>query len=626
MAGQESHPGCGQNQPHQNGARAGTRLVGSESTRWMSATDLDGGLDQTNRRIMKVGRIFMVGLTVVMVGLLVRVVQLQTVPPEPIRGLMGSQQRGHALLARRGSLLDRHGRLLSGTRVAKRLFVDPLLIKDPAGFSAQVGRALGYDAGWLEGLIRKNSGRRYVEVDPQLNDWRLAGLSNLRLRGLGSQSHLVRYYPGGALAGQVLGLVGVDGKGLEGLELSFNQELSGWAGRLGYLCDARREPVWVEKTDYEPPIDGEDVRLSLDATIQHIAESELGEACQTFSAQSGQLIVMDPRDGQVLAMANYPGFDPNQYANTGPEQRRNRCVTDAYEPGSTFKPFVWAAALEAGVAEPDEVIDCTDVGYYVSPRGRGLHDVHGHGQITWDQVLIKSSNIGMAIVAQRMGASMIYDAVDAFGFGHVTGSRLLGEASGLVWPLDKWNHYSVTSVPMGQEIGVTGLQMATAFCAIANGGLSVTPKVLAEVEWADGLGAEVRIYERVLSAATADYTRGVLRQVVIEGTGRRADSDLYGIFGKTGTAQVADREQGGYLPDAYVASFVGGAPVDEPQVVVICAIHQPDRTIGYKGGVVAAPVVRRVIEQTLSYLGVQPGLPDHDKLTDEAVLVRHWGE
>ena len=419
---------------------------------------------------------------------------------------------------------------------------------------------------------------------------------------MATQPRLVRDYPYGPLAGQVIGFVGFDGDGLEGLERRFNEPLAGTPGALRYLRDSARRPLWVERTSYQPSTHGQSIRLSLDAAIQSIAQEQLLAACQRYAAAAGQMIVMDPHTGQILAMANYPFFDPTEFSQAKPDDRRNRCVTDVFEPGSTFKAFIWAKATEAGMARPDEIIDCTESGYYVSPKRRALRDAHAHGRITWDEVLVKSSNIGMAIVGQRMGIKPLHDAVRSFGFGSKTGSRLPGEVAGIVNPLRRWNHYSETSVPMGQEVAVTAIQLARAFCAIANSGYLVTPTILAP----SPASTDEPIYERVLDPDAARYTRRVLRRVVTEGTGRKANSPRYEIFGKTGTAQVPDRQNGGYLDKQYVASFVAGAPVDHPRLVVVCAIHRPDPAQGYYGGTVAAPAVMGVIEQSLAYLGVPP--------------------
>ncbi len=539
------------------------------------------------------------------VVLLGRVIQLQAFPPARLAGLIDSQRSRTTLHARRGNLLDRRGRVLAATRLSRRLFVDPKLIEDPATFAEHVGYTLGYDPASIERKISDRDDRRYVPIDHRLSEARLRILKGFHLPGLATEPRLVRDYPYGPLAGQVIGFVGFDGDGLEGLERSFNTRLAGEPGTLSYLRDAARKPLWVERRTYRAPADGQPIRLSLDATIQSIAETQLAQTCDRYAAHSGQMVVMDPQTGQVLAMANYPHFDPGRFSQTKPQDRRNRCVTDVFEPGSTFKALIWAKASEAGFAKPDEMIDCTKGGYYVSPKGRVLRDAHAHGRITWDDVLVKSSNIGMAIVGQRMGIERLHKTVKLFGFGAKTGSGLPGEVRGIVNPLRRWNHYSETSVPMGQEVAVTALQLARAYCTIANGGVLVTPTILAD--GADPQAAHDQpIYELVLHPAAAAHTRRVLRRVVTEGTGRKANSPYYEIFGKTGTAQVPDRVNGGYLPKQYVASFVGCAPLDRPRLVVVAVIHRPDPSIGYYGGTVSAPSAMRVIEQSLAYLGVEP--------------------
>jgi cell division protein FtsI (penicillin-binding protein 3) len=561
--------------------------------------------EEAGRRVLVVGRVLVGLITVAMVGLLGRVIQLQTHPHTRVAAQIDTQRSRVSLHPRRGSLLDRRGRELAISHLASRLFVDPQIIEDPNTFSEAVGYRLGYDPAALERKLGPHAAGRYVVIDPRLDGRRVAIMKEMHLRGLAVERFTVREYPQGAIAGQVIGFVGVDGQGLEGLERTLNSRLTGQAGRLSYLRDSRMRPLWVDRAGYRPPADGQPIVLSLDATIQLMAEERLQKACEEFKAQSGQMVVMDPRTGELLAMANYPFFDPNRFGRSKPDAWRNRCVTDVFEPGSTFKAFVWAAATEAGLAKPDEVIDTTDAGYYVTPKGRGLHDVHGHGKITWDEVLVQSSNIGMAIVGQRMEARRMHAAVRAFGFGSPTGSGLPGEVIGLVRPARQWNHYSITSVPIGQEVAVTALQLARGYSAIANGGHLVTPTIQVRRSGTDA----VPIYERVLSTAVATHTRRVLRRVVTEGTGRRAGSTMYSIFGKTGTAQVADHVNGGYLEDQYVSSFVGGAPLDEPRVVVVCSIHRPDVSIAHHGGTVAGPAVRDVIEQALVYLGIPPEAP-----------------
>ena len=565
------------------------------------------------RRALTVGRIVAVGITIAMIAVLVRVGQLQLRPTERIRELIDSQRSSAKLLARRGNLLDRQGRVIAATRTASRLFVDPLLIEDPNTFSEHVGYGLGYDPASIEKRIDGSASQRYVVIDQQLSAQREALLKDLDLSGLETEARLVRDYPQGTLAGQLIGFVGLDGRGLEGLELALDPLLLGTDGSMRYWRDSRRRPLWVRQGNYQPPADGRAITLSLDLVVQTFAEKALSQACQEYGAPSGQMIVMDPFTGEMLAMANFPCFAPDDGGNGEADLRRNRCVTDVFEPGSVFKPFVWSAATEAGLARPEEQIDCRQ-GFWVSPKGRRLHDAHGYGLLTWEYVLVKSSNIGMATVGLRLGARRMHTAVRAFGFGTGTDSGLPGEVNGLVNPVDTWTHYSVTSVPMGQEIAVTALQLVRGFCAFANGGMLVTPTIRRLSD-----GREQVVYDRILSARTANITRRALRRVVTDGTGRKAKPSVYQIFGKTGTAQVPG--PGGYLPDRYTAVFVCGAPVDNPRIVVACVIHRPDKSKGYYGGTVAAPAAVRVVDQTLAYMGVP--IPHESTSGSDRQLARH---
>ena len=550
------------------------------------------------QRALRVGGLLLVAISIALVGLLGRVAQLQTRPTAPIAELIGSQVSKGRIEGRRGLLTDRKGRPLAVSRTATRLFADPKLIDDPADFARIVADLLGYDAAKLAKKINEHRKRRYVVIDHRLSVQRLAAMAKLKLPGLATQRWVVRDYPHGTTGGQLLGAVGFEGHGLEGLEYAFESELSAAAGAFTYERDAARRPLRITGRDYRQPRDGSAIRLTIDLTVQSIAEQQLAGQCRKYDAEQGQLIVMEPATGHVLAMANYPPFDPNKLADSPAPLRRNRCVTDTFEPGSAFKPFIWAAAVEGGFIDPSESFDCSSMGLWVSPKGRRIRDVRGHGVITAEQILILSSNPGMAQVGLRMGAASLYDAVRAFGFGARSGSGLPGETTGIVHSPARWNHYSVTSVPMGQEVAVTGMQMVRAMSAIANDGWLPCPVLRYD--------QMLPVYEHVISAETARLTRQVLRRVVTEGTGRKAASKLYTIFGKTGTAQIADLENGGYLQDKYVGSFIGGAPIDQPRIVVGCFISKTDKSKGYYGGIISAPAVKQVIEKTLVYLQLPP--------------------
>lgn len=551
-------------------------------------------------RVLILGRVAAVTLTLVLVALLARVIQLQTRPPEQIAQRIDTQKSTATIMGRRGAMVDRRGRVVAVTRVAKRLFVDPREIVDRNTFSERVGYTLEYEPAEIEMELAKRSDSRYVVLDQRMDDERLEKFADFELPGLNTEAILVRDYPFGPLGGQVVGFVGRDGVGLEGLEKVLDAKLKPTPGKYNYLRDAMGRPLWVEASSYQNHRDGETQRLSLDMTIQEIAEKQLAATVAEFGAKAGQLIVMDPYTGEIIAMANYPTFDPESFGSSKPELRRNRCVTDVFEPGSIFKPFVWAAATQAGYAKPTEMFDCTTVGWWKPKRGPVLRDAHPQGLLDWDGVLVKSSNIGLAKVAERMGNEKLHNIVTSFGFGSPTGSGLPGELVGIVRPVKKWSATDLTRVPIGQAVAATPMQMVRAFASLANGGELVTPRITA-------VGPNEPIEKvRVLSPAIAQHTRDVLHRVVLEGTGKKANSKLYGLFGKTGTAQLPEEGRRGYAPDQYVSSFIAGAPVEAPRLIVSCHIHRPDKSKGHYGGTVAAPAVMRVMEESLLYLGVPP--------------------
>jgi cell division protein FtsI (penicillin-binding protein 3) len=358
-----------------------------------------------------------------------------------------------------------------------------------------------------------------------------------------------------------------------------------------------------------PPIDGGHLVLTLDAEIQRIVEQTLAETVGQFEASSAVGIVMAPKTGEVLAMACIPAFDPAMAWVVGSGIRRNRAVTDPVEPGSTFKPFILAAALDGGFVTLEEVIDCRHGTYCVG--GRVIRDVSPHGALTAAQIVIKSSNVGMSIIGQRMGRDALYAALRRYGFGEPTGVECPGESAGVVFEPHRWTSYSVTSVPMGYEVGITPLQLITAFCGIINDGVLLRPTLIKRTLADDGSVAESfdgpTVVRRILPAELARrMRREVLRGVVEEGSGQRARLEHYSVLGKTGTAKLTFEDRRGYEPDAYLASFIGAAPVDDPQVAVLVMVRRPNPKLGYYGGTVSAPAVKSILGKTLAYFQVPP--------------------
>ena len=509
--------------------------------------------------------------------------------------------------ARRGSILDRLGRELALDVRGTGVFADPSILADPPAAAQRLADILATPAPELLDLITKAHGRSFVWLKRDISQITAQRVRDLDIRGIALQSYQHRDYPQGPLAGHLIGFAGLDGAGLEGLELKFDRELTGTAGLRHATADPRRRTLFTSAEDYQAVRHGANVVLTIDSVIQQIAETQLEKACTRYKAKWGLALVMDPNNGQILAMANWPAFSPAEFRTSTPDQRRNRCLSDIYEPGSTFKPFVAAKALELGLFSIDDEIFCHN-GLYRTGR-RTLHDHHPNGDLTVEDVVVHSSNIGMAIIGQRLGNPRMHRALELLGFGQKTEIGLAGEELGLLAPLDQWTSYSTTSIPMGHEIGVTGIQLLRAFCVFANDGLLYRPTVLNRVESSDGQVFWRQLPDKnpqqVLEPQVAQLMRTrVLANVVRRGTGKAARLSAWGVFGKTGTGQVPG--PGGYVPDAFVGSFLGGSPVQNPRLCVLVTVGQPDRSIGYYGGTVAAPAVGSILAQSLAYLGVAP--------------------
>ena len=514
-----------------------------------------------------------------------------------------SQTRRVPRPARRGHILDRRGRELAITRSVESCCANPRAIKAKKQTARILSRLLNLDQPrLLEQLSRE---RYFIWVKRKLTRKEAELVRRFDLRGVGLRTEQQRFYPNARLACHVLGFVDIDGKGLAGEELAFDRWLAGKPGCAIMRQDACRRTIRTAGEEERPARPGLSLVLTIDATIQQALQEELAAACERWKPKWASGVVLCPRTGDVLAMANVPDFNPNEFWRFDEEQRRNRAVTDSFEPGSAFKPFVAAWALQRGQVELGSRFDCRQGIYRVGRRV--LRDAHAYGVLDLKDVLVHSSNIGIAQVAARLGDRDLYQAVRAFGFGQRTGIALPGEASGILNPVGRWSSYSQASIAMGQEVAVTPLQLAVGFATLANGGYRVRPRIALGLASPDGLRIVRRFpappRERVLSREVAEWMgQAVLREVVTRGTGRRARGIAYAVAGKTGTAQVAAPNGGGYIPDAYVGTFVGFAPAGAPRVVVAISVGEP-KGVHY-GGRVAAPAVAKVIERSLSYYGV----------------------
>jgi cell division protein FtsI (penicillin-binding protein 3) len=543
-----------------------------------------------------------------MLAVSARLVYLQVSQHEALVNRARQQQQNAIETSpQRGELLDRQERELARSVQTASLFVDPdrLKAEELQKTAAALAQSLGLNHDDLLNQLRtaQEEKRRFIWVARRLDADQANQILALNLPGLQVQAEPKRFYPNGPLASHVLGFVGIDGEGLGGLEQFYNAKITGEPGRLFLEKDANGRPYESFEIASKP---GQTVVLTIDQTVQYLAEQALSSAVERTRAKSGSVIVLDPRNGEILAMANAPTFDPNQVAASPAEARSNWALQNVYEPGSTFKIVAFSAAIEKKLASPDDMIDC-QMGA-ITVAGRVVHDHHPFGTLTISQALAKSSNVAAIKLGLRVGDESMYDFITRFGFGSRTGIELPGETPGILRKVERWQPSSIGSIAMGQEVGVTPVQMVAAFGALANDGLRIAPHLVREIRNASGAVVYRPEPEqrRVVSAETARSLRGMLEGVTLNGTAKKAQLDGYSAAGKTGTAQKIDPRTRSYSHTKFVGSFVGFAPVSNPQVVIIVVIDEPAGA--YHGGDVAAPVFREVAEQILPALGVMPDI------------------
>jgi cell division protein FtsI (penicillin-binding protein 3) len=549
-----------------------------------------------NRRI----RLLLAVFAIVFGVTLLRAVWLQGVQASSLSRMAANQHRQTVRVpAGRGAIYDRTGVQLAIGRQATTVYADPLQIRDPTAAAPVVARILRLDPKQVyEKLADRSHGFVYIrrKADPA----RAARLAKRGIAGIGFYPEERRFYPQRAVAAQVLGYAGVDNRGLAGLELSMDKSLAGRNGRETLV----RDPFGrvLDSVTSRPAVDGRDVYLTIDHTIQAQAETVLRETVQRWQAKSATAIVLDPHTGDVLAMAVAPTYDANNFGGIPRQFQRNRAVTDTYEPGSTFKLVTVGGSLSSGLVTPGTSFTLP---YEIQVADRRIHDAEPRGTetMTVAQILSRSSNVGAITLARLLGKERLLSWISRFGFGHSTGIDYPGESSGIVLPGDKWSGSTIGNVPIGQGIAVTPIQMATAYAAIANGGVSVRPHLVARV---GGRRAKPPARRRIVGRRIARQLTSMLQNVVLDGTGTLAQIPGYRVAGKTGTAAKPD-PHGGYSDSRYVASFVGFVPASRPRIVVLVAVDEPRGAIW--GGVVAAPAFREIAEPTLQYLEVPPDAP-----------------
>src|SRR5215475_4271702 len=511
------------------------------------------------------------------------------------------QQRTEEVSPRRGIIYDRQGRELAMSINVDSVFAVPTEMPKASSTISLVARITKQDPREL--LAKCEAAKTFCwlarKPDPEIS----ARIRSLNLRGVYFQKESKRYYPKSELAAQVLGYVGMDGTGLSGIEREYEDQLHGRPGQMLISVDARKK--WFGSVEKQPE-PGQNVVLTIDEKIQYIAERELEQAMHDTRAIAGTVIVENPRTGEILALANRPTFNPNLSREITPEKLKNHAVSDVYEPGSTFKLVTISAAIDQGITRPNELIDCQMGSIVVN--GLRIHDHKAFGFLPVSKVLAHSSDVGAIKIALRLGDERLYKYIRAFGFGQQTGIELPGETRGLAKPLSRWSKVSIGAISMGQEIGITPLQLAGMVSSIADDGVLVKPHIVAGQVAPQDAAQKVAFRPveqgRVLTTTTAAIMRQMMQGVVLEGTGRKAALEGYSAGGKTGTAQKFDPATHKYSHTKYVASFAGFAPINNPEITVVVVLDTPiaPTTVQREGGWVAAPVFHRVAQQVLEYL------------------------
>jgi stage V sporulation protein D (sporulation-specific penicillin-binding protein) len=557
-------------------------------------------------------------ITVIMGGLVFRLGYLQVFHSTWLAENATDQRiRDIPVEAKRGIIFDRTGKELAVSISMESIYAIPAEIKNVDETAAKLAAILTLNKDNLSNLLQKR--QAFTWVKRKVPNVIARQIQSLEISGIGVTQESSRYYPQDNLAAHVLGFTGIDSQGLDGVEITFDSYLRGRAGSIMVEYDARGREIPYANHRYVPPVEGNDIYLTIDMVIQQIAERELDKVMQETQAKAATIIAMEPDSGEILALANRPDYNPNQFADYPPKLWRNIAISNAYEPGSTFKIITASAALgEKVVSLEDRFYDPGSV----EVQGRQIHcwKYGGHGSETFEEVIENSCNVGFVNVGLRLGRDSFYKYFDKLGLGRPTGIDLPGEAKGITIEKSQVKPINIATMAMGQSIAVTPIQLLTAVSAVANGGTLLRPQIVKEIK--DKQGEMIRGFQadgvsQVINSETSEQVRGVLEKVVEIGTGKNAFVDGFKIGGKTGTAQKVGA--GGYLPDKYIASFVGFAPADHPKIVMLVIIDEP---VGiYYGGQIAAPVFAAVMKDVLPYLKVNHAPPKADEAMQSHTLV-----
>ncbi len=570
-------------------------------------------------------RLAIAGLFFVLLFLAVaaRAFQLQILQGEKLKRLGERQHlKEWIVLPKRGTILDRAGEPLALSLEVQSVYARPRRIKEPEAAARSLAQALGVRPVELQQKLKTE--KPFVWLKRQISPKEAERIRALNIEGVGMSFEPNRYYPQGQVAGQVVGFVSRDSQGLEGVELYYDNYIRGESGSPVIERDALGRRVLAQGVEEIQIPPGADIHLTIDTSIQHLAEKQLEAAVTKYRAKAGIAIVVEPFSGEVLALANYPFFNPNNFARQSSQQWRNRAVTDSFEPGSTFKTVLAAAALDEGAVGKEDLFYC-EFGKYPF-AGRTIHDTHEYGWLPFYRIIQYSSNIGVTKVAEKLKKERYFKYIDRFGFGRRTGIDMPGEATGMARSPDSWSPIDLATHAFGQGIAVTPIQLVMAYGAVANGGFLMRPFVVRRVVAPDGellVANQPHVVRRVVSEKTAHLLTSILKGAVSDGgTGLMASVEGFEVAGKTGTAQKPDLTRGGYSAKKRVASFVGFVPADDPRLVLLVIVDEPEGNV--YGGVVAAPAFRNIARGALRHLGAVPDKPEAPPLPQatEGTLVR----
>jgi cell division protein FtsI (penicillin-binding protein 3) len=533
-----------------------------------------------------------------------RAYQLQVIQSEWLAPMAARQsERIVQLIPKRGILYDRKKEEMAISVEVDSVFAQPGKVQDLRAVAQKIGPVLGKRPAAILGKLKERES--FVWLQRGITPEQRAAIEKYDFKGIDFLKESKRFYPQRELGVHVIGFAGVDAKGLEGVELEYDEFIRGEPGYMIISRDALGRSITPQSISYRQSLDGCEVILTIDKNIQYIVEKELKKAVQAWSAKGGIAVVMSPKTGEILALALQPTFDPNHASKSSQEVRRNRAIADTFEPGSTFKVFSLAAALEERVASPREMFFCENGSYLVG--GKTIHDAHKHGWLSMTDIIKVSSNIGASKVGRKVGKNRLYRYLKSFGFGAKTGVDLPGEVPGVLTTPRTWSEVGLANISFGQGVSVTALQLTSALAALANGGVLMKPYVVKAVLEPNGgvlKENQPRVVRRVVSPETTGTVVRILKTVMDEGgTGRAARLSDYEAAGKTGTAQKALPNGRGYS-EKRVGSFFGFAPLDNPQVAILVVIDEPQGNSF--GGVVAAPAFKAVAEQVLPSMGVYP--------------------